>query len=135
MPPARSKKKSSRGWNFSAPRPKAGMLYCTMPGHSPYLFRSQLSFRSQWTCLYCQFRPQRPWLLRQASTASPKPSSPKVSDLNDDEDHTLKILSHPLGQLQPPQPGENSGIDPRPWSQRRSEFLNYDKHLKRREEL
>ena len=44
-------------------------------------------------------------------------------------------LNRPLGQPTPPQPGENDGVDRRPWRQRRDEFLDYDRHLVRRREL
>jgi mitochondrial ATPase complex subunit ATP10 len=51
------------------------------------------------------------------------------------EDYVLKTLDRPLGLTHPPQPGDNSGIDLRSWTQRRDDFLDYDKHLERRKEL
>ncbi|KAL8926461.1 MAG: hypothetical protein Q9172_001764 [Xanthocarpia lactea] len=51
------------------------------------------------------------------------------------QDFTPKPLSRPIGTLYPPKPGENSGIDPRPWRERRDDLFDYNKHLVRRKEL
>lgn len=54
---------------------------------------------------------------------------------DDDEDFTPIPLSRPIGMPNPPQPGENMGVDPRSLRQRRDDFVDYEKHLARRAKM
>ncbi|RMX87273.1 hypothetical protein D0868_15009 [Hortaea werneckii] len=63
----------------------------------------------------------------------PTPSGPDLrKKRDDDEDFTPYPLSRPIGMPNPPQPGENIGLDTRAWREKRDDFHNYEKHLERR---
>ncbi|KAK0730656.1 ATP10 protein-domain-containing protein [Lasiosphaeris hirsuta] len=51
------------------------------------------------------------------------------------EDFTPTPLSRPIGMNFPPKAGENTGIDRRSIRQRRDDFVDYEKHLAKREFL
>lgn len=52
-----------------------------------------------------------------------------------DEGFTPPTLDRPIGTAAPPEAGENTGVDKRSYRQRRDEFVDYDRHIKRRKEL
>ncbi|KAI0535727.1 ATP10 protein-domain-containing protein [Xylaria digitata] len=100
-------------------------------------------------CRLCQsraFSTSYRRLAEQVAKSNPKPPAPKVvppSPLADAprsygkrvEEFTPTPLSRPIGLPYPPQAGQNTGIDLRTLKQRRDDFVNYDKHLERREYL
>ncbi|KAI2638165.1 ATP10 protein-domain-containing protein [Xylaria nigripes] len=51
------------------------------------------------------------------------------------EQFTPTPLSRPIGLAYPPEVGQNTGIDSRTLLQRRDDFVNYEKHLEKREYL
>lgn len=71
----------------------------------------------------------------QRSVADSQPGFLKRSKQDDDEDFVPRPLSRPIGMPNPPQPGENMGVDTRSVTQRRDDFVDYDKHLARRAKM
>lgn len=92
-------------------------------------------------CLLCQWRTFSTSFRRLAE--KPAPTTPPPGPLDEAprsygkavSEFTPKPLSRPIGLPNPPRPGENTGIDKRTLKQRRDDFVDYDKHLKRRKEL
>ncbi|KAJ5985309.1 hypothetical protein N7522_012505 [Penicillium canescens] len=52
-----------------------------------------------------------------------------------DADFAPPRLDRPIGSPTPPLEGQNTGVDTRSMAQRRDDFTNYDRHIKRRKEL
>ncbi|KAF7560715.1 hypothetical protein G7046_g3424 [Stylonectria norvegica] len=71
----------------------------------------------------------------QANVTGPSIEAPRSYGKRFQGEFTPKPLPRPIGMPLPPKPGENTGIDHRTLRQRRDDFVNYDKHLKRRQEL
>lgn len=75
----------------------------------------------------------------QAAQPSPQESDPLASAPRSYGKRVDKYkplpLARPIGLHNPPQPGENTGVDTRSIKQRRDDFVDYKRHLQRREEL
>lgn len=69
------------------------------------------------------------------STEEQKAPDVEVPPGKDSEERIPQPLSSPLGLSNPPQAGENTGVDPRSLRQRRDDFVDYDKHLERRKKM
>ncbi|KAK3996846.1 ATP10 protein-domain-containing protein [Cladorrhinum sp. PSN332] len=65
---------------------------------------------------------------------SPLANAPRSYGKKMDE-FTPTPLSRPIGMNYPPEAGQNTGVDSRSIRQRRDDFVNYDKHLVKREYL
>jgi hypothetical protein len=93
-------------------------------------------------CLLCQWR-SFTTTYRRLDDKPPKPAPAKSSVLDEAPrsygkkvtEFTPKPLDRAIGLPNPPRPGENTGIDVRTWKERRDDFVNYDKHLAKREQL
>jgi len=97
-------------------------------------------------CIMCQWRTfstSYRCLAEKGPTSPPTPPLAPESPLADAprsygkavSEFTPKPLGRPIGLPNPPQAGENAGVDTRSWKQRRDDFVDYDKHLVRRKQL
>jgi ATPase complex subunit ATP10 len=75
------------------------------------------------------------------TSAAPKPTQTppkapvKPTSSKNEANHTPMPLSRPIGMTLPPRPGENTGIDTRSFRERRADFVNYEKHIEKREKM
>ncbi|TLD34530.1 ATP10 protein [Venturia nashicola] len=65
----------------------------------------------------------------------PSPRNPSSIPLSGFKPSELQPLGRPIGQRIPPHPSDNDAQDHRSWGEKRSDFGNWDRHLRRREEL
>ncbi|KAG9249847.1 ATP10 protein-domain-containing protein [Emericellopsis atlantica] len=95
-------------------------------------------------CRSRQFTTSTHRAVKPAAGADPNPKeqikgpeivAPRSYGKRIDEGFTPKPLPRPIGLPNPPQAGENTGVDSRSIRQRRDDFVDYDKHLARRKEL
>ena len=116
---------------------KAVYIRTTMFDRSLFSFRS-IAFRRPKTCTLCQWRASRTSARVHAESfrlfSSLQPYRAQAST-KDEEEFVPRPLGRPIGFADPPQPGENTGLDNRTLQQRRDDFVNWDRHLKRRKEL
>jgi hypothetical protein len=71
---------------------------------------------------------------KQIQDASPLQNAPRGYGERV-ENFTPVPLPRPIGMLYPPEVGQNTGVDNRSIKQRRADFVDWEKHLVRREEL
>ncbi|ESZ90307.1 hypothetical protein SBOR_9312 [Sclerotinia borealis F-4128] len=96
-------------------------------------------------CLLCQWRSfttTYPRLNEKKETPPPPaPAAPSVLDEAPRasgkrvESFTPKPLDRAIGLPDPPRAGENSGVDPRTYKQRKDDFVTWEKHLEKRKRL
>lgn len=80
-------------------------------------------------------RLSRPRRLLATAPPAPPPAQEPFAGLDPPNNDTPPRLARPIGLANPPRAGENSGVDPRTWAQRREDFGNWDKHLAKRADL
>ncbi|KAL4741412.1 ATP10 protein-domain-containing protein [Aspergillus similis] len=112
-------------------------LRCQLRG--AFAVRSRASLRSYTTLNSNGEKPSTPTKATTSTrvqfqqNATPQSAPPKAHDPREQE--PIPLLDRPIGSAIPPQEGQNTGIDKRTLGQRRDDFVNYEKHIKRREEL
>ncbi|KAL7273023.1 Mitochondrial ATPase complex subunit atp10 [Rhizina undulata] len=98
-------------------------------------------------CIFCQTasRALPGYVLSRQFASAPTPGEKQAKQLKPDDPLYDKVhdkkndqpprLSRPIGLERAPRVGENSGVDARSWRQRREDFVNYDKHIEKRQKL
>ena len=75
----------------------------------------------------------------RSSSGSKKPT-PKIeyrspATVRKQGERSVQPLGIPIGMAEAPLPGDNTGVDSRSIRQRRDDFVNFDKHLERRQQM
>ena len=117
---------------------KAVYIRTTMFDRSFFLSFRSIALGRPKTCTLCQWRASRTSARVHVESSrlfsSLQPYRAQAST-KDEEEFVPRPLGRPIGFADPPQPGENTGLDNRSLRQRRDDFVNWDRHLKRRKEL
>ncbi|OCL04635.1 hypothetical protein AOQ84DRAFT_380396 [Glonium stellatum] len=86
-------------------------------------------------CQWCAFRTSTRVRVRSSRPFSSLQPYRAQEITKGEEEFVPRPLGRPIGFTEPPQLGENTGLDNRSLRQRRDDFVNWDRHLKRRKEL
>ncbi|KAF2495870.1 hypothetical protein BU16DRAFT_485181 [Lophium mytilinum] len=101
-------------------------------------FRS-LALETPRPCIRCAIPPHRgaaPRVVPNLRLFSTQPRLQRPEESSQDDDGFVpRALGRPIGFHDPPRPGENTGYDGRGFWQRKKDFTDYDRHVRRRKQL